>query len=994
MKNPSLAFLMVGSSLLLTDPVLAQGDSCFDPPSVQTFRVYYHNSGNTQSCPNCIRDFDMDFPEFLAFLDEPQFLPFLAAAAKPRLVVDFFGPCGGSEIAHGALAREYFEFACRRGVTQSVVTSGSWASTIAGTAAAGAGTVVNASNFPDAGFDMEDIDAIETCYQSGVLLVIPGAIVFPQAELLLGQKKLGLAWMNGAGNYVLPNFDPTDYPTNRAVVTVATNVGTGPTNLIARTFDVPPGVTNGLGDTGSFSSPLLAGTVALIADIAYSRNLTEPYTIEKVLDYVISSCDRPPSGNFSFRTNETLPSLAPWSDIYAYGIYSPWKALIYAYGFGILDARDSDFDGVPNPPTIFSDHFELRGDLLVPEQQEFVVSALGSINVVTPSPEGPNLGLVASRHEIRVEGTMSIASPVPVGVNASILVDDEGSCTVDAGGLVKIDAGMVLDVAGTLVVNGTVDISDAGTVHFKPGSSVTVEAGGQFRIDAGAVVQIDDGSIVEVLTGGTILTESAEPGTFPEDWTIDVQGVLEVEDGAILDLGEGTTFHSSPGSELVVRGEADLRGQAFVEGQLYALEGSSLAVHGLLRQTGDISLLGTITTFTGATVHAGPHTAMILATDVSIAAGALLRIDEDVTVTIGEDANAGGADPTRVEVSSAGRMQVVGTSSLPVTFESELGGTSRWVGIKHTSTGAEATVLEHVALSDAVLGLDFGGTSPLQLSNLTVSICATGMKFSNRIGSVSDSDLFSCTTGIEFASANILLDGVSVHGTHTGLKCTNSDPIVRNSKIYSNYWGVHTLDAGAVPDLGTDQSFGNNNFGITPLNTKHIVATDPENDILAQNNWWGTTNVAGIMNRIVVFDSDLPHAGVVIAPVLTQAPSYLFQVGGGRKPGREPDAAAPTLAASAQKPLRFELLQNVPNPFNPTTRIGFTLERSGWTSLAVHDVNGSLIRTLVDERLPAGNHWCDWDGRNARGEPLSSGVYFYRLKTEKATLTRKAILLK
>ena len=92
---------------------------------------------------------------------------------------------------------------------------------------------------------------------------------------------------------------------------------------------------------------------------------------------------------------------------------------------------------------------------------------------------------------------------------------------------------------------------------------------------------------------------------------------------------------------------------------------------------------------------------------------------------------------------------------------------------------------------------------------------------------------------------------------------------------------------------------------------------------------------------------------------------------------------------------RTRLNQNYPNPFNPTTTIGFTLRERSHVTLRVYNVAGQLVRTLVDEVRASGvSHTVDWDGRDARGTSVASGVYFYRLVTKDATRTRKMVLLK
>lgn len=88
------------------------------------------------------------------------------------------------------------------------------------------------------------------------------------------------------------------------------------------------------------------------------------------------------------------------------------------------------------------------------------------------------------------------------------------------------------------------------------------------------------------------------------------------------------------------------------------------------------------------------------------------------------------------------------------------------------------------------------------------------------------------------------------------------------------------------------------------------------------------------------------------------------------------------------------LHQNAPNPFNPSTSISFFLPARARVSLRVYDVQGRLVRTLIDAEVDGGDRSTRWDGRDERGNSLSSGVYFYQLRFEDKTLTRKMVLLK
>ena len=92
--------------------------------------------------------------------------------------------------------------------------------------------------------------------------------------------------------------------------------------------------------------------------------------------------------------------------------------------------------------------------------------------------------------------------------------------------------------------------------------------------------------------------------------------------------------------------------------------------------------------------------------------------------------------------------------------------------------------------------------------------------------------------------------------------------------------------------------------------------------------------------------------------------------------------------------LEFALNQNHPNPFNPSTTISFTLREGARANLSIYDLNGKLITTLVDEVMGEGFKEVTWDGRDARGNLVSSGVYFYRLDAGKKVLTKKMVLLK
>jgi hypothetical protein len=100
-------------------------------------------------------------------------------------------------------------------------------------------------------------------------------------------------------------------------------------------------------------------------------------------------------------------------------------------------------------------------------------------------------------------------------------------------------------------------------------------------------------------------------------------------------------------------------------------------------------------------------------------------------------------------------------------------------------------------------------------------------------------------------------------------------------------------------------------------------------------------------------------------------------------------------------PKRFVLSQNYPNPFNPLTTIHFRVDGSQFvvhsplhTTLVIYNILGQKVRTLVDEERLPGEYKVIWDGRDERGKEVSSGIYFYQLKTKDYTDTKKMVLLK
>jgi flagellar hook assembly protein FlgD len=83
-----------------------------------------------------------------------------------------------------------------------------------------------------------------------------------------------------------------------------------------------------------------------------------------------------------------------------------------------------------------------------------------------------------------------------------------------------------------------------------------------------------------------------------------------------------------------------------------------------------------------------------------------------------------------------------------------------------------------------------------------------------------------------------------------------------------------------------------------------------------------------------------------------------------------------------------------PNPFGAATTISFGLQGPARARLVVYNIQGQLVRTLVDGTVPPGTNRVEWDGRNEDGLLVGTGVYLCRLATERGVSTRKMLLLR
>jgi hypothetical protein len=93
-------------------------------------------------------------------------------------------------------------------------------------------------------------------------------------------------------------------------------------------------------------------------------------------------------------------------------------------------------------------------------------------------------------------------------------------------------------------------------------------------------------------------------------------------------------------------------------------------------------------------------------------------------------------------------------------------------------------------------------------------------------------------------------------------------------------------------------------------------------------------------------------------------------------------------------PKAAALMQNFPNPFNPSTTLAFDVAQAGNVTIQVYDVSGRLVVTLLNAHKEIGRHRVEWNGKNASGSLVPSGIYFYRMRAAGFEVTKKMILVR
>ena len=229
-------------------------------------------------------------------------------------------------------------------------------------------------------------------------------------------------------------------------------------------------------------------------------------------------------------------------------------------------------------------------------------------------------------------------------------------------------------------------------------------------------------------------------------------------------------------------------------------------------------------------------------------------------------------------------------------------------------------------------------------------------------------------------------------------------PEARNFAFVGAPWTDPTeADAAATPSVISTEAWafvvsghlkgksafdGNHQVIVRNLRTNSIVTTSVQGDYFA-------AATADLERRGVVRVGDVVELSVIGPGGNAESQTLSFKA----TPEDLANAVLSVRLDGIGQPTQNQLLQNYPNPFNPETWIPYQLSEDSQVSISIYDTTGQLVRTLSLGFQSAGFYNSQgraayWDGRNALGERVASGIYFYQLTTPAFQQTRRLVIVK
>jgi photosystem II stability/assembly factor-like uncharacterized protein len=283
--------------------------------------------------------------------------------------------------------------------------------------------------------------------------------------------------------------------------------------------------------------------------------------------------------------------------------------------------------------------------------------------------------------------------------------------------------------------------------------------------------------------------------------------------------------------------------------------------------------------------------------------------------------------------------------------------------------------------------------------------------------------------GIDYLSAynGYYTWGLGACNVDESIWCTAYDAAGDTAFVFRSYdaginWDSYLIPEGINPigDRPRSVAFTNDNNGLITTDPGYVIKTTD-----GGANWMTTNNpdapstwvngVAAIPNTdiIVGFDdvgvfytTDLGETwGEITTPPETDTDYFLSGLFYGTDMGYvftdnglvlrfKDQVTAISDPELTNIPKTYRLSQNYPNPFNPETKISFTIPKAGDVTIKVYDIQGREVTTLVNASMNAGAHEVVWNGTNASGARVASGMYVYTMKSADRVLSKKMVLMK
>jgi hypothetical protein len=214
--------------------------------------------------------------------------------------------------------------------------------------------------------------------------------------------------------------------------------------------------------------------------------------------------------------------------------------------------------------------------------------------------------------------------------------------------------------------------------------------------------------------------------------------------------------------------------------------------------------------------------------------------------------------------------------------------------------------------------------------------------------------------------------------------------------VYTGY-SVDDIDQTAVPPTGYTDIWATSSADNGATWGDPVNLTNPDGTILGYEDKYAAVAKVNLDNAFdpgrsayAIYQSDDLAGTTVQGNESAENWDFIKVIGFDLVTGIEDDEET-----GGGLPRAYALGQNYPNPFNPSTSITYTLTEKGNVVLDVMNLRGQHVTTLLNGVKEAGNHSVTWDGKNSLGQTVSSGIYFYRLRTDDGfNQTRKMVLLK